>query len=118
MMFAIDGPSASNCALRGTFAPTHRPASRPPATPPDPARNVPDDDGVIFWIVGSRRLRPMAAMATPLTIGDTPVERSSRPRMGRRARDRAASSATGVAIGSRYWHALPRPGWEEPNGPR
>ena len=104
MMFAIDGPIASISAPAGMCVRIQPPASLPPGTPPEPARNLPDEGG---WI------RPQAGIAS---VTATPAVASAlnacavwrRPAnfvqcSGQSANVRAARIAIGGAIGSRYW---------------
>src|SRR5688572_16959373 len=95
-MLAIDGPMVMKVDPSGALASIHAPVSRPPGSPPDPARNV---SGLAPWTrphVGMRRLR--AAIATPSDLRWCPAG------IGNRLSARAARTASAGAMGSRYWN--------------
>src|SRR3954454_4022285 len=106
-MLAIEGPIASNSAPTGRFPRIHWPASRPPATPPVPARKLePADDGCTRSQDVTARLatsRTATAARNPVVVtASTPALHRTCGR-GTLTTTIAASTATGTAIGSRYW---------------
>ena len=74
----------------GTFASIHSPASRPPGSPPDPASALPSSGTSILATVAMRRV----VLTMPGHGGQ---------RVPRLLSARPASTASGAAIGSRYW---------------
>src|SRR5690242_16666275 len=105
MMFAMEGPVASICAPSGVWAATHIPASRPPGTPPVPARNE------VALAVLMLAQDPMASHTATATVAAVNSARPYRvlPRASRVTRSTseskpAARIATGAATGSRYWY--------------
>src|SRR3954447_11649666 len=105
----MDGPIASSCAPGGTFCRTHLPASRPPGTPPVPARNFPVGAGLTTAHVGTARLMSVMAVA-PATSARSTHRRADEGRgmatVDRRDSARPASTAMTGATGSRYWYPL------------
>src|SRR6476661_8651560 len=111
MMFAIEGPRASRSAPTGTCSSTHSPASRPPGTPPVPARKVdPDDDGC----TRDQEIRPRLTTRATATATRSPAVLTTAIRpagqrtggTGALTTTMAARTARGTAIGSRYWKPL------------
>src|SRR3954463_9708027 len=102
----MDGPIASRRAPSGTLAATPFPASRPPGSPPVPARNVPVVDGLTVAQTGTARLTDSTAVRTAAATVAAPAG----PRAGRaratRTSVRAASTARAGAIARRYWYPL------------
>src|SRR5215217_4266508 len=102
-MFAIDGPTDIIRAPTGTLWLIQRPASRPPGTPPDPARKVVDVEGWIFEQLGmasvSASTATSAGAMTRPSLASYTSDAKSNP-----VRKRAARTATAGAIGSRYWN--------------
>src|SRR3954447_3272875 len=101
-MLAIDGPTDIIRAPSGTCLRIHRPASRPPGTPPEPARNVADVAGWILDQLGIASDSTTTATSTGVTRGAYRKCGASTPK-SKRASRRAARTATAGAIGSRYW---------------
>src|SRR5580765_2290063 len=107
-MFAIDGPIASISAPFGTFVLIQLPSSRPPGTPPEPARNVSDSPGLIRCQVG---IATDAATQTAAALISSREGRGTLPMRRllegcQRASVRPASTATAGAHGSKYWKPL------------
>src|SRR5215218_4408941 len=85
MMLAIDGPSVSTVAPLGVCVRIHRPASRPPGTPP-----VPASTSVAFvrnarWTVTGSRLSTTRAHTAAGSAWAAPHRR--RPAVSRRSGD-------------------------------
>src|SRR5690242_4739361 len=102
-MLAVDGPIVMTSAPTGRCASIHWPTSRPAGRPPEPARNVAVDTGLIASQLGTARLT--AAAVTTRAPAHRDVDCGSRRRRGtgtRRAVRAASSTATG-AVTSRYW---------------
>src|SRR3954451_13563995 len=110
MMFAIDGPIDTTPAPAGTFLATHSPASRPPGTPPVPARKL--EPVVAGWtwtqVVTARLITrtPATTARSAVVVTVTAFARHVTSRAGRLTTTIAASTATGTAMGSRYWKPL------------
>src|SRR5215213_1639275 len=101
-MLAIDGPTDIMRAPVGTLRSIQRPASRPPGTPPEPARKLVTFDGCTFCQLG------IAIDAATTTMAPARSQVRVAGRLRARAsgvqctRKRAARIATAGAIGSRY----------------
>src|SRR5262245_36629688 len=115
MMFAIDGPKVSTTDPLGVLAANHLPVSRPPGTPPDPARKVADSVWRTDDQLGTSRLSVTTAI-TPARAAMARRGARSRAGRGRSTRPRAASTATGAAIGSRYWKPFTGHTWKNATG--
>src|SRR4030088_1988163 len=102
-MFAIDGPTASILLPSGRFALIHSPVSRPPGTPPEPARNVGVGVGFTACQDGTAILIP-TPRTTAMRVARASGGRSAdNPGNVPRTTVRAASTAMIGAIGRRYW---------------
>ena len=107
-MFAIDGPIVRIRAFEGRVPSIQRPVSRPPGTPPEPARKVPLVAGVTRPHVVTNSDAAITPTATGTNMRWRPRGVARRPRRpGSRACSAcrtawAASSATAGAVGSRY----------------
>src|SRR3954463_13201870 len=110
MMFAIDGPIDTTPAPAGTFLATQSPASRPPGTPPVPARKLePVVAGWIWTQVVTARLTtrtPATTARSAVVVTVTAFARHVTSRAGGLKTTIAESTATGTAMGSRYWKPL------------
>src|SRR3989304_2951103 len=99
-MFAIDGARVIKVAPGGVFSRIHRPASRPPGTPPEPARNRPVALVARTCHAGIRR-EIATKDASPRRTQEDWI---SRPRTrnegadGQRVKVRPAATANGGAI--------------------
>src|SRR3954453_17122776 len=100
-MLAVEGPMVMTWAPRGRFASIHRPISRPAGRPPEPARNVAVDTGLMGSQLGTTRLTAAAATTRARSHPDTAGRR--RRDIGTRTAARAASSTATGAATSRYW---------------
>src|SRR5215207_3196465 len=114
-MFAIEGPTDIIRAPTGTLWLIQRPASRPPGTPPDPARKVVDAEGWIFDQLGMASVSAIRVARAGAMIRPSFASRTSDAKSNR-VRKRAASTATAGAIGSRYWNPLTGNSWKKPIG--
>src|SRR3954464_10501185 len=98
----MDGPIASRRAPSGTLAATHLPASRPPGSPPVPARNVPVAEGLTVAQTGTARLTDSTAVRTAAATVVDQAGHCARRVRATRTSVRAASTARAGAIGRRY----------------
>src|SRR5215212_9395347 len=104
-MFAIEGPTVSIWAPSGTFCEIHLPASRPPGTPPEPARNVASPALSIRDQLDANsesEITTTAATATRRSVRNVRAPFGDFVSSPQRAIVRAASSATAGATGRRY----------------
>src|SRR5688572_607307 len=108
-MLAMDGPMVMSLAPAGTFALIHSPASRPPGTPPDPARNWSEPEAWTRDQLGTTSVR--TSTPTRAALSQRPVgtrRRRSRPLKttswagAQRANVLAARIARAGAIGNKY----------------
>src|SRR5215204_3627315 len=113
-MLAIDGPTDIIRAPTGTLRPIQRPASRPPGTPPEPARKVDAFDGCTLLQLDTAS----ETVSTARASGMIHARRRNRQRdrhgimLGSHSlKKRAASTATAGAMGRRYWKPLIGNSW-------
>src|SRR5437016_7228741 len=103
-MFAIEGPIASISVPRGVCSSIHFPASRPPGTPPVPARKDVEFVAPAITPQDVDTSHPTTAAVAPSLIA-RPARMLLRPGLRAStvpARKPAARAAVGPAIGSRY----------------
>src|SRR6266700_3343521 len=116
-MLAIDGPMDSISASTGVSDLIHAPASRPPGTPPVPARNEVDPAALILDQLSIASQATTAVVATtPTTRPAAALRRPIRSQTTGLASSPAASTAHGAATGSRYWKPFTGHSWKNMMG--
>src|SRR5713226_227300 len=118
-MFAIDGPIDSISVSVGVSDLIHVPASRPPGTPPVPARNEVDPAALMLDQLNSASDAATAVVITAPTASAILAwcRQIARQTTGL-ASNPAASTAHGAATGSRYWKPFTGHNWKNMNGDR
>src|SRR5580693_4316444 len=107
----MDGPMVKIVAPCGRLAAIHCPASRPPGSPPDPARKVVLADGLMVCQVGmamvAHTMAIHAVVAAARRAADIlPVSFWRASFSWARSTASAAQMASTGAMGSRYWNPL------------
>src|SRR5512146_1098000 len=121
-MLAMDGPMVMNWAYAGTFASIQAPASRPPGTPPVPARNSEPTCGWIRCQLAKASDATTATEATQEIKGGNDTRReTSRPCRSRMAfheypSNLPAKIASGGAMGNQYWKPFTGHSWKKTAG--
>jgi hypothetical protein len=111
-MLAIEGPMVSSLLPGGVLACSQRPASRPPGTPPEPARKLVEPAEDTRPQLAIPRLATRATMASPRAAAG----RRSRCRGQAPTTSLAASTTATTATGSRYWNPLTGQTWKNRSG--
>src|SRR6266516_5922905 len=116
-MFAMDGPTDNTSAPPGVLDCIHTPTSRPPGTPPVPARNE-VEFAVSMLVQHVTTSQPATSVIAPALMARPAraLPRASLAASSLSVSRPLARTANGATMGSRYWNPFTGQSWKKKTG--